>query len=290
MKNRIEIIKMTNVYIPAVISAPIQLYCNDRSAEFLRDFRKNDPKTKNLLVGEISKDENSPNFLGNFMRIYSSSYIWTPNVAALLSDCGKLRTLDNLLTKLKQEGHRVLLYCQMTKMIDILEDFMWYRSHKYVRLDGSSKLTDRRDMVDDFQTKDDIFVFLLSTRAGGMGINLTAADTVIFYESDWNPTMDEQAMDRAHRLGQKRQVTVYRLITKGTIEERILLRAKQKHHIQSLVISGGNYNAEQEASSQDMVSWLLDDESLEKLKQVDSMPTKKTAKTRKQKKFNPKKF
>lgn len=77
-------------------------------------------------------------------------------------------------------------------------------------------------------TSPDIFIFLLSTRAGGLGINLTAADTVIFYDSDWNPTVDQQAMDRAHRLGQTRQVTVYRLITKNTIEERILKRAQEK--------------------------------------------------------------
>jgi len=86
--------------------------------------------------------------------------------------------LDELLTKLKKEGHRVLIYSTMTKVIDLLEEFMWYRKHQYIRLDGSSKISDRRDMVSDFQSKTDIFVFLLSTRAGGLGINLTAADTV----------------------------------------------------------------------------------------------------------------
>lgn len=104
-----------------------------------------------------------------------------------------------------------------------------------MRLDGSSKISDRRDMVTDWQTRPEIFIFLLSTRAGGLGINLTAADTVIFYDSDWNPTVDQQAMDRAHRLGQTKQVTVYRLITKGTIEERILQRAKQKDEVRNLL-------------------------------------------------------
>lgn len=108
---------------------------------------------------------------------------------------------------------------------------MWHRKHRYMRLDGSSKISARRDMVADFQKRDDIFVFLLSTRAGGLGINLTAADTVIFYDSDWNPTVDQQAMDRAHRLGQTKQVTVYRLICKGTIEERILQRAREKSEV-----------------------------------------------------------
>ncbi|EKX51349.1 hypothetical protein GUITHDRAFT_44788, partial [Guillardia theta CCMP2712] len=150
-----------------------------------------------------------------------------------------LRILDELLPKLKAEGHKVLMFCQMTKMMDILEDYFWYRKHTYLRLDGSASIADRRDMVNDFQSEDsDVFIFLLSTRAGGLGINLTAADTVVFYDSDWNPTMDAQAMDRAHRLGQTKQVTVYRLVSKNTIEERILHRAKQKDHIQQMVISG----------------------------------------------------
>ena len=110
----------------------------------------------------------------------------------MITDSGKMVVLDKLLARLKRQGHRVLLYSQMTRMIDILEDFMAYRRHKYIRLDGSSRISDRRDMVEDFQTRSDIFVFLLSTRAGGLGINLTAADTVIFYDSDWNPTVDQQ--------------------------------------------------------------------------------------------------
>ena len=97
-----------------------------------------------------------------------------------VNDAGKLTVLDNLLKKLKKEDHRVLIYSQMTKMIDLLEEFMFYRRYKYIRLDGSSKISDRRDMVADFQARSDIFVFLLSTRAGGLGINLTAADTVSF--------------------------------------------------------------------------------------------------------------
>ena len=122
-----------------------------------------------------------------------------PDKESLVSDAGKLAVLDDLLAKLKTEGHRVLIYSQMTKMIDLLEEFMNHRKHTYMRLDGSSKIHERRDMVNDFQQRSDIFIFLLSTRAGGLGINLTAADTVIFYDSDWNPTVDQQAMDRAHR-------------------------------------------------------------------------------------------
>ena len=153
----------------------------------------------------------------------------------LLTDCDKMQRLDKLLVKLKRGGHqgrRVLIYSQMTKMPDLLEEYMAYRRYGYIRLDGSSKIGDRRDMVADFQNRDDIFVFLLSTRAGGLGINLTAADTVIFYDSDWNPTVDQQAMDRAHRVGQTKQVTVYRMVTTNAVEERILQRAKQKSEIQ----------------------------------------------------------
>lgn len=117
-----------------------------------------------------------------------------------------------------------------------MQEYMWHRKHRYMRLDGSSKISARRDMVADFQKRDDIFVFLLSTRAGGLGINLTAADTVIFYDSDWNPTVDQQAMDRAHRLGQTKQVTVYRLICKGTIEERILQRAREKSEVSGVFL------------------------------------------------------
>lgn len=159
------------------------------------------------------------------------SNIVVPDKETLVTDAGKLSVLDNLLKRLKKEGHRVLIYSQMTKMIDLLEEYMWHRKHKYMRLDGSSKISERRDMVADFQARADIFVFLLSTRAGGLGINLTAADTVIFYDSDWNPTVDQQAMDRAHRLGQTKQVTVYRLICKGSIEERILQRAREKSEV-----------------------------------------------------------
>uniref|UniRef100_A0A182K429 Chromatin-remodeling ATPase INO80 n=1 Tax=Anopheles christyi TaxID=43041 RepID=A0A182K429_9DIPT len=190
------------------------------------------------------------------------SNIIIPDKQTLVSDAGKLSVLDSLLARLKEQGHRVLIYSQMTKMIDLLEEYMWHRKHRYMRLDGSSKISERRDMVADFQNRADIFVFLLSTRAGGLGINLTAADTVIFYDSDWNPTVDQQAMDRAHRLGQTKQVTVYRLICKGTIEERILQRAREKSEIQRMVINGDNFKPDT-LKPKEVVSLLLDDEEIE---------------------------
>ena len=188
-----------------------------------------------------------------------------PEKQSLISDAGKLFVLDRLLARLKEGGHRVLIYSQMTRMIDLLEEFMSHRQHSFMRLDGSSKISERRDMVADFQARQDIFVFLLSTRAGGLGINLTAADTVIFYDSDWNPTVDQQAMDRAHRLGQTRQVTVYRLICKGTIEERILQRAREKSEIHRMVIQGGSFKGKGsgDLKPKEVVSLLLEDEEIE---------------------------
>ncbi|KAJ5100373.1 Helicase C-terminal [Penicillium angulare] len=201
------------------------------------------------------------------------THIEVPSMRRFVTDSGKLAKLDQLLKELKAGGHRVLLYFQMTRMIDLMEEYLTYRNYKYCRLDGSTKLEDRRDTVADFQSSNEIFVFLLSTRAGGLGINLTAADTVIFYDSDWNPTIDSQAMDRAHRLGQTRQVTVYRLITRGTIEERIRKRALQKEEVQRVVITGGapggvDFNTRaRDNRTKDIALWLADDDEAELIEQ-----------------------
>ncbi|KAG5679503.1 hypothetical protein PVAND_009066 [Polypedilum vanderplanki] len=239
---------------PKVQSHAKHLYVESRAAAWeLKRFEHCDSKEGWELVDGAVNDMHPPN---------GWSHIMIPDKQALVADAGKLTVLDSLLTRLKSEGHRVLIYSQMTKMIDLLEEYMWHRRHRYMRLDGSSKISARRDMVADFQSREDIFCFLLSTRAGGLGINLTAADTVIFYDSDWNPTVDQQAMDRAHRLGQTKQVTVYRLICKGTIEERILQRAREKSEIQRMVISGGNFKPDT-LKPKEVVSLLLDDDEIE---------------------------
>ncbi|KAI5962398.1 INO80 [Candida pseudojiufengensis] len=208
---------------------------------------QNYPKT-NLLPQPISKFNNH-------------SQIRMPSMERFITESGKLAKLDELLIQLKQNDHRVLIYFQMTKMMDLMEEYLTYKQHKYIRLDGSSKLDDRRDLVHDWQTKPEIFIFLLSTRAGGLGINLTAADTVIFYDSDWNPTIDSQAMDRAHRLGQTKQVTVYRLLTRNTIEERMRDRAKQKEQVQQVVMEGksmiSNQDKDKSANSKKDAAMLL---------------------------------
>eukprot|EP00063_Salmo_salar_P086763 XP_014061598.1 PREDICTED: DNA helicase INO80 [Salmo salar] len=263
--------------VPRVTAVPMERYCDDRSAEYeWQETRAGGGMAAKqcFLYGspDLASDWMSrantfyPRCPGGVMALYPRhgwSYIRIPDKETLITDSGKLHTLDLLLCRLKTQGHRVLIYSQMTRMIDLLEEYMVYRKHTYMRLDGSSKISERRDMVADFQSRTDIFVFLLSTRAGGLGINLTAADTVIFYDSDWNPTVDQQAMDRAHRLGQTKQVTVYRLICQLTIEERILQRAKEKSEIQRMVISGGNFKPDT-LKPKEVVSLLLDDEELEK--------------------------
>ncbi|EWM21940.1 e1a binding protein p400 [Nannochloropsis gaditana] len=125
-------------------------------------------------------------------------------------DAGKLQTLARLLLSLKRGHHRVLIFTQMTKMLDVLEQFLNLNGHVYLRLDGATGVDRRQKLMDRFNNDERIFCFILSTRSGGLGINLTGADTVIFYDSDWNPAMDAQAQDRAHRIGQTREVHIYR--------------------------------------------------------------------------------
>lgn len=125
----------------------------------------------------------------------------------------------------------------MSRVLDILEDFCWLRRYEYCRLDGNTAHEDRQQSIDEFNTPNSTkFIFMLTTRAGGLGINLATADIVILYDSDWNPQMDLQAMDRAHRIGQKKQVHVFRFITENTIEERIIERAEMKLRLDSVVI------------------------------------------------------
>lgn len=164
-----------------------------------------------------------------------------PDPRLIQYDCGKLQTLDRLLRTLKDNQHRVLIFTQMTRMLDVLEAFLNYHGHIYLRLDGSTRIEQRQILMDRFNNDKRIFVFILSTRSGGVGVNLTGADTVIFYDSDWNPTMDAQAQDRCHRIGQTRDVHIYRLVSEKTIEENILMKANQKRLLGDLAIEGGNF-------------------------------------------------
>lgn len=170
--------------------------------------------------------------------------VYFPDRRLIQFDCGKLQELAVLLRRLKLEGHRALIFTQMTKMLDILEAFINLYGYTYMRLDGSTQPEERQTLMQRFNTNPKIFLFILSTRSGGVGINLVGADTVIFYDSDWNPAMDQQAQDRCHRIGQTREVHIYRLISESTIEENILKKANQKRALDDLVIQSGGYNTE----------------------------------------------
>ncbi|CAD7080477.1 unnamed protein product [Hermetia illucens] len=156
---------------------------------------------------------------------------------------GKFELLDRILPKLKATNHRVLLFCQMTQCMTIIEDYLGWRQFGYLRLDGTTKAEDRGDLLKKFNAKDsDYFVFLLSTRAGGLGLNLQAADTVVIFDSDWNPHQDLQAQDRAHRIGQRNEVRVLRLMTVNSVEERILAAARYKLNMDEKVIQAGMFD------------------------------------------------
>lgn len=158
----------------------------------------------------------------------------------LVYNSGKMALLDKLLGRLKRQGSRVLIFSQMSRLLDIMEDYCVFREYKYCRIDGSTAHEDRIAAIDDYNKPDsEKFIFLLTTRAGGLGINLTSADIVILYDSDWNPQADLQAMDRAHRIGQTKQVVVYRFVTENAIEEKVLERAAQKLRLDQLVIQQG---------------------------------------------------
>ncbi|KAG7229909.1 hypothetical protein INR49_009627 [Caranx melampygus] len=154
----------------------------------------------------------------------------------LVQCSGKFLILDRLLPALKERGHKVLIFSQMTSILDLLMDYCYLRDFQYSRLDGSMSYADRQENMAKFSSDPEVFLFLLSTRAGGLGINLTAADTVIIFDSDWNPQADLQAQDRCHRIGQTKPVLVYRLITANTIDQKILERASAKRKLEQMVI------------------------------------------------------
>lgn len=168
----------------------------------------------------------------------------------LVSSCGKMALLDQLLARLLQDGHRVLIFSQMVRMLDILSRHLASLSIQFCRIDGSTPTEARRRAIQVFNAPDSPYqCFLLSTRAGGLGINLETADTVIIYDSDWNPQNDLQAMARAHRIGQTRPVSIFRLVSRGTVEETILERAKQKMVLDHLVIGSNAHDGQANGGS-----------------------------------------
>ncbi|KAJ9477540.1 Transcription regulatory protein SNF2 [Pseudozyma hubeiensis] len=167
---------------------------------------------------------------------------------------GKFELLDRLLPKLFATKHRVLIFFQMTAIMDIVEDFLRYRGFKYLRLDGGTKPDDRSHLLKAFNAPgSEYFIFILSTRAGGLGLNLQSADTVIIYDSDWNPHQDLQAQDRAHRIGQKMEVRILRLVTEKSVEETILARAQDKLEIEGKVIQAGKFDNQATADERELL-------------------------------------
>ncbi|KAK3487904.1 SNF2 family N-terminal domain-containing protein [Neurospora hispaniola] len=180
---------------------------------------------------------NSPH---NFYNPWSNSD--QPIDESIVTASGKMLLLDRLLPALFERGHKILIFSQFKTQLDILEEYCReLRSWDVCRIDGGVAQDDRRAQIEQFNTDPDVKIFLLSTRAGGQGINLASADTVILFDSDWNPQQDLQAQDRCHRIGQTRPVVVYRLATKGTVEEELLMSADAKRRLEKLVIKKGGF-------------------------------------------------
>ncbi|CAD5171316.1 unnamed protein product [Musa acuminata subsp. malaccensis] len=149
---------------------------------------------------------------------------------------GKMKVVSRILNVWKEQGHRVLLFAQTQQMLDIIESFLTASGYSYRRMDGFTAVKQRMALIDEFNNSEEVFVFILTTKVGGLGTNLTGADRVIIYDPDWNPSTDMQARERAWRIGQKRDVTVYRLITRGTIEEKVYHRQIYKHFLTNKIL------------------------------------------------------
>lgn len=183
-------------------------------------------------------------FADHASKIVDSPQLWRSS--------GKFDMLDAIIMKLLRTGHRILIFNQMTKVVDLQERLLRYRNIPFYRLDGTTGTEERKQMVNDFNDEGtDVHVFLLTTRAGGLGVNLQTADTVIIFDSDWNPSMDQQAQDRAHRIGQRREVLVLRLLTAKSIEENVLERASFKRGLEKKIIRAGMFDEQSKNSERD---------------------------------------
>lgn len=221
-------------------------------------------RLNNLMV-QLRKNCNHPDLL---QSAFDGSYVYPP-VEQIVEQCGKFRLLDRLLGRLFVRKHKVLIFSQWTKLLDIMDYYFSEKGYEVCRIDGGVKLAERKRQIEEFNDiNSNHQVFLLSTRAGGLGINLTAADTCILYDSDWNPQMDLQAMDRCHRIGQTKPVHVYRLATAQSVEGRILKRAFSKLKLEHLVIGKGQFQQERMKSNSTEV--LEEDDLLALLKEEDN--------------------
>ncbi len=209
---------------------------------------KSVPQLRNLSM-ELRKICNHPFLCDGLEQDYTDKRLaaaaekgeTAPTPLQLLTEgSGKMGLLSKLLAKLKRDGHKVLIFSQFTTVLDLIQDFMNASGYETERLDGSTSAENRQAGIDRFNTEGQGFVYLLSTRAGGMGITLTSADTAIIFDSDWNPQNDLQAMARCHRIGQTKEVKVYRFITKDTYEQSLFETAARKYGLDEAVLGGGD--------------------------------------------------
>lgn len=223
-----------------------------------------------LEDGQRKSSRGMNNVVMQLRKVCNHPYMFTPEGYYINDDIirtsGKFELLDRMLPKLKAAGHRILMFFQMTAAMTIMEDYFKHRGILSLRLDGSTAGEERERRMDLFNAPNSpYFIFMLSTRAGGLGLNLVSADTVIIFDSDWNPMMDLQAQDRAHRIGQKKIVSVFRLITNSPVEEKILSRASEKMNMSELVVEAGGFgdaadkNEDQAEERQKIMELLLTD-------------------------------
>lgn len=212
------------------------------------------PRAKSIsqinTMMNLRKICNHPYLFGDFTQAFQENGDNAQLTAAqakrmerlFITASGKFRLLDRMLPRLLDEGHKVILFSQMTEVLNLIEDYLAFREINWVRLDGATKLDERQEAIDRFNAPDsDVQIFLLSTRAGGLGINLTAADTAILFDSDWNPHMDAQAQSRCHRIGQTQNVVVYRLLTMASVEIDMMKKQLSKKKLERLAIEGGEF-------------------------------------------------
>jgi len=200
------------------------------------------------------KNANHPFLFGEPIDSNTGVHLGSAHPQLLVRASGKFALLDRMLDRLHKDGHQVLIFSQMTALLNVIEDYLLWRCWKYCRIDGSTKIDDRQKQMDEFNAEmtaglngsrnlsdDRHFVFLLSTRAGGLGINLASADTCIIFDSDWNPHQDSQAQDRCHRIGQTRPVAVYRLLTVNSVDMEMMEKQISKNKLARMAISGGDF-------------------------------------------------
>ena len=220
-----------NIFIPKVITSGPQISISKYNINY-----SNSSGIYQTLYNNLLRIPNVLKYLSLFKTIKC------PDRKLVEYDSGKLIKLAELLKKLYLNKSKALIFTQMTRMLDILEIFLNIHGFTYVRLDGSTKVELRQQIVDKFNNDKKVFCFISSTRSGGIGLNLTGADSIIFYDTDWNPAMDKQAQDRCHRIGQTRTVHIYRLITLSTIEENIFKKSIQKRELNYVVMEDGKFD------------------------------------------------